>query len=433
MLIQRDLLEKIKIFIKRREYLAIIGPRQCGKTVFLNLIKKYLINQKINNKNIKIISFENRRLMFEFENDPISFLKLYIENNQQKTYLMIDEFQYSKDGGQKLKLIFDQIKNLKIIITGSSSLDLKASLGKYMVGRVLSFNLYPFHFGEFLKSQKTELFRIYQKKEQEILNWLLNKKKRIILSNKKHAFSSRFLKLFNEYCVFGGYPAAAISKTKIEKQKILNDIYENYLIKDIKGLLELATDKNLILLTEFLAGQISNILIYQNLSQAAKLDYRNIIKHINILKQTYICDTLNPFYINAQKELSKNPKVYFLDAGLRNSLLKNYNHLGARPDTGSLVENQIWVKLKNIIGTHAKINFWRTKAGAEVDFVIRSQGEILPIEVKFSEFNQPKISKSFQAFIRSFQPKRGLILTKNYFGKKNINGCNVIFWPVYLI
>jgi len=274
MIIQRDLIDKIKTFLKRKEYLAIVGPRQAGKTVFLNLLKDYLITQQISAKNIKIISFEDRRLLFEFENDPISFINLYLEKTGKKTYLMIDEFQYVEEGGQKLKLIFDQIKNLKIIVTGSSSLDIKARLGKYMVGRVLSFNLYPFHFSELLKAKKSELINRYQEKNQKIINWLL-RKKNMTLKNHEDIFANRFLKLFNEYCLFGGYPAVVLSETIIEKQKVLNDIYNNYLLKDIKGLLELATDKNLILLTEFLAGQIGSLLVYQNLSQASKLDYRN--------------------------------------------------------------------------------------------------------------------------------------------------------------
>ncbi len=432
MIIQRDLIDKIKTFLKRKEYLAIVGPRQAGKTVFLNLLKDYLITQQISAKNIKIISFEDRRLLFEFENDPISFINLYLEKTGKKTYLMIDEFQYVEEGGQKLKLIFDQIKNLKIIVTGSSSLDIKARLGKYMVGRVLSFNLYPFHFSELLKAKKSELINRYQEKNQKIINWLL-RKKNMTLKNHEDIFANRFLKLFNEYCLFGGYPAVVLSETIIEKQKVLNDIYNNYLLKDIKGLLELATDKNLILLTEFLAGQIGSLLVYQNLSQASKLDYRNVVRHINILKETYICETVSPYFTNIQKEISKNPKVYFLDLGLRNALIKNTTDLFLRPDAGSIAENQIYIKLKNIFNDQAKILFWRTKAGGEMDFVVRYQGEILPIEVKFSDFNQPKMSKSFSAFINSFQPKRGLILTKNYFGQRKLNNSSIVFWPIYLI
>lgn len=152
MLIQRDLIQNIKPFIKRNEFISIIGPRQSGKTTLLEMLKGYLVDQlKVNEEFIRSITFEDRRLLMEFETDPVSFIKSFIPSGISKRfYLMVDEFQYAQDGGQKLKLIYDTVKNLKIIITGSSSLDIRAMVGKFMVGRILNFYLYPFNFREYL-------------------------------------------------------------------------------------------------------------------------------------------------------------------------------------------------------------------------------------------------------------------------------------------
>ncbi|MFO7928634.1 MAG: AAA family ATPase, partial [Candidatus Humimicrobiaceae bacterium] len=125
MIVNRDLLEKIKPFILRKEYLAITGPRQSGKTTFLEIIRRYLIDKlEVDEENIRIITFEDRRLLIEFEENPISFIKSWRTNQQDQFYLLIGEFQYAKDGGQKLKLVYDTLEKLKIIITGSSSLEI---------------------------------------------------------------------------------------------------------------------------------------------------------------------------------------------------------------------------------------------------------------------------------------------------------------------
>ena len=433
MLIERELVQQIKVFLSRKEYLAIVGPRQSGKTILLDLIKKYLIEEKnIDPKNIRQITFEDRILLNQFDNDPIAFVESYKNKSKKTLYLMIDEFQYSENGGQKLKLIYDTIENIKIIITGSSSLDIKAQVGKYMVGRILTFNLYPFNFNEFLVAKNKRLAGVCQEKNKELSDWIFKNKRVKKNSDKKDIFADEFLKLFENFCVWGGYPRVVLSKTKIEKRKILNDIYNNYILKDIKGLLELATDKNLLNLSRFLSAQMGNILVYKNLSQTAKLDYRRTISHLEILRETFIIDLVKPFFKNRQKELSKNPKVYFFDTGFRNSLIENMNSFSKRSDGGAMAENIVFLKLKMLFGGLNRINFWRAKAGAEVDFVVDFNGEIFPIEVKFSSFEKPTIPRSFMNFVKNFEVKRGLILTKDYFGfVKTDNGCKILFYPIY--
>lgn len=434
MLIKRNLIEEIKVFFGKKEFLAIIGPRQCGKTMFLELIKEYLIeNKNVDPNNIKQITFEDRMLLNQFDEDPIAFIKSYKSEKNQKTfYLIIDEFQYSSGGGQKLKLIYDTVKNIKIIITGSSSLDIKAQVGKYMVGRILTFSLFPFNFSEFLTAKNKRLANIYNEKNKELSDWIFQNKPIKKIETKKDIFSDEFLELFEDFSIWGGYPRVVLSENKIEKQKILNDIYNNYILKDIKGLLELATDKNLLNLSRFLSVQMGNILVYKNLSQTAQLDYRQTLNHLEILQETFIIDLVKPFFTNKQKELSKNPKVYFFDLGFRNGLIENMNSFVKRNDVGAMIENIVFLKLKMFLTKFYKINFWRAKAGAEVDFVVNLEGEIFPIEVKFANFIEPAIPKSFVNFIENFKIKKGLILTKDFFGKiKTKNDCEILFYPVY--
>ena len=246
-------------------------------------------------------------------------------------------------------------------------------------------------------------------------------------------FGKEIFRYYEDFCIWGGYPAVILSETIEEKKKLLAEIYNNYVLKDIKGLLELATERNLLSLSQYLATQIGNLLVYQNLAQASELNYRQLKKHLNILKETFLIWELRPFFKNRQKELSKNPKIFFVDMGFRNNLMENMNSLDKRSDAGAIIENAVFIRLKQLCQDAGNINFWRTKAGAEVDFIIHVKGKILPIEVKFSKFRKEQISKSFLSFVNSFRPDKGIVLTKDFWGTVKKGKTEILFAPAYYI
>lgn len=435
MLVPRDLIQHIRPFLKRKEFISIIGPRQSGKTTFLEILKDYLTKGlKVEERLIRIVTFEDRRLLAEFNKDPVSFVHSYIPqpNSGQKFYLMIDEFQYAEEGGQRLKLIYDTVKNIKIFITGSSSLDIKARVGKFMVGRILNFYLYPFNFGEYLRAKNGRLEKLYLQHNKGIIKWLLEKEE-FKIKKGGDPFYEEFIKEYEKFCIWGGYPAIVLAGTEDERRKLLAAIYNNYILKDIKTLLELATEDNLFLLSQYLATQIGNIVVYQNLSQVSTLKYRKLKKHLKILEETFICKQLKPFFKNRQKELSKNPKIYFMDLGFRNNLMENMNGLHKRSDAGAIIENSLFTRLNALREGADKINFWRTKTGAEVDFILHARGGIIPIEVKFAYFTSEKISKSLTSFIDSFRPECAVVVTKNYWGHLKRDRTEILFIPVYYL
>lgn len=434
MTVKRNLLNKLSLFLKRDEYIAITGPRQAGKTFLFGILKDYLVNElKVNENSVRTITFEDRKLILEFEKDPIHFIRSYMpEKIDGKFYFFMDEFQYVEEGGQKLKLAYDTIKNLKVFVTGSSSLDIKAQVGKFLVGRILNFSLFPFSFGEYLRAHDQRLEKIYSQKNLALLGWLFEGKN-IPHRDEKDPYAAEFKTEFEKFCVWGGYPAVALAETDTVRKKILSDIYNNYILKDIKTLLELATERNLFLLSQYLAAQAGGIVVFQNLGRACELDYRNLKKHLNVLYETFVCKEVKPFFKNRQKELSKNPKIYFMDLGFRNNILDNMNPLEKRTDAGAIVENTCFVRLNELCEDMNKINFWRTKAGAEVDFVIHAGENIIPIEIKYADFSSEKIPKSLASFINSFKPARALILTRNYFGFIKREKTEILFYPAYYL
>ena len=413
--IHRELEKSIKPFLKRKEVLAIVGSRQVGKTTFLKYLASQLEKQ---GKLIKFITFEKRGDLQLFDN-----VEDFKELHQKYQVVIIDEFQYAQDGGRKLKYLFDTTKT-KYIISGSSSLDIKFQTGKYMVGRMFKFMLWPFSFREYLSFANRELYQALVSRIPDAFS-----------VSKKEAFgseiNSRLEKLFEDYLVFGGYPAVVLAKTRREKGKILESILENYLLKDIRTLLQLSTESELIQLVKLFATQIGNLINYTELSNTSGLNYKGVLQHLEILKQTYVVDLIRPYFTNKRTEISKNPKVYFIDTGFKNLALSDFRKLEPRKDAGALVENYVFMALKRKTNGFKNINFWRTKSKAEVDFVIQKENKIIPLEVKYS--SSPSAGKSFYSFINKFSPEKGYIFTRGFFDVRRIGETKVCFIPVYYL
>ena len=401
--IERAIEVEILPFINRREVISLLGSRQTGKTTLLNHLQKDLIKR---GKKIAYITFENKQSLQLFDN-PEEFMAYY----QDYDILIIDEFHYAKEGGQKLKFLYDTT-NKKFIISSSSSLELTFQTGKYMVGRMITFKLSPFSFEEFLLATNKPLLNVYA----------LNKPLSQIIKQD-------LMKNFESYLIYGGYPAVVLTKSKTKKEKILEGIIENYLLRDIKDLLTLITEDELILLTKLLAAQIGNLINYNELSTLTRLPYKQLLKHLEVLKKTYIIDLIRPYSTNKRTELVKNPKVYFFDSGFRNYILGDFRPVDKRQDVGAMVENYIFTKLSINQRMTTRINFWRTKSKAEVDFIIEKQGGVIPIEVKYS--SSPVMGKSLYSFFDKYKPNKAYVITKDIEKEVKIRGVRVFFIPAY--
>jgi predicted AAA+ superfamily ATPase len=417
--INRQIEETIFSFIPRKEVIAITGPRQVGKTTLLNYLKERLVEK---NKKVKYITFEDRK-----ERDLFDSIDDFKEIYKDYDIIIIDEFQYANNGGQKLKYLYDT-SNIKFIISGSSALDLKFKTGKYMVGRMFTFNLWPFSFSEFLAFADKEIYSLFTNRFKQTSDFFSSDS---TLPSFGDEISRRLEKSFEEYCVFGGYPAVVLASNEIEKRKILESVVDNYLLKEIRTLLQMTTEKELLKLTQALALQIGNLIGYNELSNITGLNYKSLLKHLEVLKETYVIELVRPFFANKRTELTKSPKIFFIDNGFRNFAVNDFRLFNQRQDIGALAENYVFMSLKRRESLFGGINFWRTKSKAEVDFVVRFKGEIFPLEVKYSQ--SPSVGKSLYSFIKKFSPQQAFMLTKNYLGKKRINGCLVRFIPIYFL
>lgn len=422
----RILLNKLKKWIDRPEIFAIKGPRQSGKTTILKILQDFLINQKkIGPDNIKFLNFEDRELMDKFSIAPKEFIDTLIgEEKKKRWYILIDEFQYLPEGGQKLKLLYDTYDNIKFVITGSSSLELTGKTAKFLVGRVFSFQLFQLSFAEFIKTRSMQLFNAYIDKT-ELINGFITDGKDFKIQ--QDIFKKDFLSLFDEYVAYGGYPEVVKAKDKETKREILKNIYQSYVNRDIIELLKITETEKLRKMMVLLASQTGNLINYNSLSTDINSYFKQVKQYLSILEETYIIKKVKPYFANLSTELKKNPKIYFVDTGLRNYLINNFNSLNLRTDTSFLVENAI---LKQLLKQTENIKYWRTTGGAEVDFILSIDGiKIIPIEVKYSSYNMPKISRGFRNYILEYKPERAIVFTKDFWADYKFKNTLIKFIP----
>lgn len=416
----RDIESNLLKWIDRPETYAIKGPRQSGKTTLLKILADSLAKKQIGTV---FLNFEDPDVLEAFEINPQEYVKSFLMSKGKQCFLM-DEYQYVKDSGKKLKLLYDTFENAKFIVTGSSSLELAGAMAKFLVGRVFFFELLPFSFHEFLTAKNPRLARIYEEKNRTIKEFLLSEKAEV----EKDIFLKEFTQLFSQYVTYGGYPAVIKSDDPETKRTILKNIYDTYVSKDVVEFLKVTDAMKYRHVVRALALLTGNLINYNEISSATQTYYKELKRTISILTETYIISLLKPYYRNPLTELRKIPKAYFFDLGLRNYIINNFNPPEKRTDTGALIENFALLSLKNSF-PDAEINYWRTISKAEVDFVLRTADETIPIEVKYQTFKKPKISRSLRSFINTHKTKRALILTKDSWNKTKINDTTILFAP----
>jgi predicted AAA+ superfamily ATPase len=377
MYIEREIKNKFGKIAKVYNVVAIVGARQSGKTTFL----------KEHSKNLKssYLLFDDPDIRGLFEEDVKKF---EIQNMEGKEISIFDEVQYVKDAGKKLKYLAD--KGRKIWLTSSSEIILSKEVLSYLVGRVSIIKLYPFSISEFLKLKGQKEFT---KKISERNIW--------------------------EHIIFGGYPKVA-SNTDIEiKRTILKDLYDTMILKDIARTFQIEYIKSLEDFSRYLSLNIGGLISYENVSRDIKISFQTLKKYLDAMEKSYLIFRVSPFFTNKLKEITKQPKIYFIDTGLRNIIAKKTDI----EIDGKLFENYIASELLKL---GLQLKYWRTKSKAEVDIILEKDSEIIPIEIKVN--SDDNIKRGLRSFIETYKPKKAFVIF--YKGNKKeelIEGCRIRF------
>ena len=393
MYIPRKIHQGIKNHLKRKEYTIITGPRQSGKTSLIQALYNELKND---GQSVSYITFEDRDILsainnhpenvFSFSPRPEKFLT-GPKPTSKPVFLFVDEVQYADDPSNFLKYLYDTYReNLKIVATGSSAFYIDKKFTDSLAGRKRLFELQTLDFEEWL------IFKDLTELSEELK----------LIRNREKYISSRHIELmdnFNEYLIFGGYPEVVLENNSEEKIALLKDIKNSFLKRDIDEAGISNPDKFYTLLM-LLAGQSGNLVNRNELANTIGVDNKTIDKYLYVLQNCFHIELAKPFYSNLRKELTKMPKVYFKDHGLRNVALNRFFDFKLREDQGVLLENYIYKRLSDIYDSDA-IRFWRTTDKKEIDFVISTSfREGLAYEVKMN--CKPVKSASLKNFSNTY-------------------------------
>jgi predicted AAA+ superfamily ATPase len=371
---ERDLYHKIIRHLDKNEHTIITGARQTGKSTLLRQTADFC---RKNNDPAVFLNLENKDILTELEQSPLNLLK-FLPDTDKKILVFLDEVQYLSDPSNFLKLIYDEYKNkIKIIASGSSAFYIDRKFNDSLAGRKQIFFLPTCSFIEYLKfigadQLLDEISQIKNKESYKSLALQLIKKE------------------YDNYIIYGGYPAVILEKRIDEKIDILTDIRDSFVKKDI---LEsgIKNEIEFYKLFRILAAQTGNLLNINELSRTLQIKHETAENYLYVMQKCFHIALVRPYSKNIRNELTKMPKVYLLDTGMINVLTNNFQPLDKKINKGNFWENIYYRRIAEIYGM-SNINFWRTTSGNEVDFIIHKTGEpSRAVEVKY---NNDKISGS---------------------------------------
>ncbi len=362
-------LEKL---IKKNKVLVIYGPRRIGKTT---LLKNFLDNTKLK---YKLDSGDNLRLQDILKSQDFPRIIEYVADNE---LIALDEAQQIPNIGMGLKIIVDQINNIYVIATGSSSFELSQQIGEPLTGRKKTLTLYPL-------SQKELKFKYsdYELKEK-----------------------------LNEYLVFGSYPEIITARHKKEKIEVLTEITNSYLLKDILALEKIKSPQLLIKLLQLLAFQLGHQVSLNELANKLNINIRTIERYLDLLEKGFVIKRLGGFSRNLRKEVVGKSKYYFYDNGIRNAIIGQFNNIEDRDDVGALFENFVFMeRIKKCAYSqmHRSFYYWRTYDGKEIDIIEEYDGKLFGYEFKWSENKKVSAPKDWVSAYNNTEYK--IINRKNY-------------------
>jgi predicted AAA+ superfamily ATPase len=379
-----------KHFEKYKQVLILLGSRQVGKTTLVKKIFPKGDYFLVDNEPIKKI----------LETYDIEAYKTLINENSKE--IIIDEIHLLENPGRAIKIIYDQLENIRIIITGSSSFHIKNKTGESLAGRKIDYNIYPLTFSEYLNQKGIEKnlnFNIFEK--------TFDDKK---YNPKEQLYKFDIKNVLNSVLIYGQYPH--LIKNPNDEKYLLNFV-DSLIFKDILEL-NLIEDKKLAKdLLKLLAFQIGNLINYSELSNSLKADQRTIKRYIEIFEQSFILFRLYPYSKNKRDEISKSAKIFFYDTGVRNALIGDFSDLESRIDKGALFENFIiseLIKQDSYSEKNFKFYYWRTKQGSEIDVVLEKNDELIGVEVKYK---RKAVNKAFRN--RYPEAKVRLVTADNFY------------------
>ena len=344
----------ISTAVEPKRVLVIYGPRRVGKTTLLN---EYIADQQ-------------GKKIFSSTGDDITLRELFRSEERDRILefarpyelIAIDEAQFIPSIGLGAKMLIDAFPEKNIILTGSSSFNLSRAVGEPLTGRHFTLMLLPFAQSE-MESSRFELEGALP-----------------------------------QFLIYGSYPEVLNEKDPVRRVKLLNELVSSYLFKDALALEAIRSPDTLLNIAKCLAFQVGGEVSVNEISRTAHTDAKTVARYLDLLEKMFIIKKVRGFSRNLRNEMSKKAKYYFLDNGVRNAVIAQFNPLSLRNDVGALWENFIFIELLKKSGIDESFDqyyFWRTHEGKEIDIIKESGGKLFAFECKWAkeDYSAPRVWK----------------------------------------
>ena len=351
-MIKRFLETAIQQRLCQGKAIILFGARQVGKTTMLK-------NMLQGRDDVLWLNGDEQDVRALFDNASSTMLRTIVG---KKKLIVVDEAQRITNIGLGLKLMTDNIPEVQVLATGSSSFDLSNKINEPLTGRKLEYWMFPLSFGELVEHQG-----------------LLEEKR-----------------LLAHRLIYGSYPD--VINNVGDERMVLTELADSYLYKDILMLDKIKKSDRLVKLLQALAFQIGSEVSYNELAQTCGLDSKTVERYVTLLEQSYIVFRLGSFSRNLRNELRFSRKIYFWDCGIRNAVIGNYQAVEGRMDTGALFENYVVserLKKLRYEKSYARSYFWRSKTKQEIDYIEETDGQLSAVEVKWNPKRRATLPSSF--------------------------------------
>jgi len=369
--------------------IILLGARQVGKTTLLGALQQRLVQQ---GKSVRYLNCDLEEERQALDTTSRTLLDRLVAG---KDAFLIDEVQRLKNPGLTLKILVDQYPGLILLVTGSSSFELRSRMSDALTGRYLDFRLYPLSLGEILQASGVSADPALQKPAADAL--------------------------LSDLLRYGSYPEIYLEANPATRQLLLSKLVESYLFKDILAFQRVRHSQTIVDLARALAYQVGCEVNENELASRLKVDRKTVMSYIDLLEKSFVVMRLPPFSRNPRREIGKQSKIYFLDLGIRNALIGDFNDLSLRTDRGVVWENFLVVeRAKSFFnrGLSVQGRFWRAYSGAEVDYIEEggsgNADKVHPLEAFEFKSGGAALGRSSQSFYQAYAIDVQLVNQENY-------------------
>ena len=374
MSIIREVTIKAQNYLDSPEILFFIGARQAGKTTILKQLKSSLEKE---NKSVHFLNLEELEYLDLLNKSPKNIFKIFTIDPNKKNFIFIDEVQYLKNPSNFLKYLYDEYQEkIKLLVSGSSSFYLDRKFKDSLAGRKKIFYVHTLSFREFLRFKKENGLA-----QKDFKNASLKELEKISF-------------YYREYIIYGGYPRVVLSPLS-EKEDILKEIAFSYIKKDVYEA-NIRQEEIFYKLLKILSSQTGGLVNSSELAGTLGMSKTAVDNYLYVMRKSFHICFLKPFFKNIRKELTKMPKVYFYDLGLRNFFAGNFKSFEGREDKGALLENAVFRQLLEKYENDS-LKFWRTVQKNEIDFIVNEK-EALEVKANPEKFRE----KNCEVFFKNY-------------------------------